>query len=382
MILRLPDYYKDFHCIAGKCKDSCCIGWEIDIDEETQVYYESVSGNFGKRLKENIVKDGEDVSFALKKGRCAFLNDQNLCDICIELGETALCEICLEYPRFTVEYGSVREKCLGLSCEEAGRLIFEKDQPMKIEEMDITEQFEWKDDSEEYEDEQEMSESQYSHLEMARNYIIKVLQTREYPILERAKFSLTFANEVQNSINEGNFERIEALRNEFPIEKMGTMEWKTDWEERFSLYGQRMEVYETLELLDEEWERVVKEMKQAFKDAQSYEKLHKALEDGYERKEIEYEHLLVYYVFRYGMKAVYDSDFLEKVKFSMMSFLVIRDMDAVSYRKEGRFSLEQRIDMARIYSKEVEHSEDNLRMLSEACVFDEVFSTKSIQTCL
>ena len=341
-----------------------------------------MSGNFGKRLKENIVKDGEDVSFALKKGRCAFLNDQNLCDICIELGETALCEICLEYPRFTVEYGSVREKCLGLSCEEAGRLIFEKDQPMKIEEMDITEQFEWKDDSEEYEDEQEMSESQYSHLEMARNYIIKVLQTREYPILERAKFSLTFANEVQNSINEGNFEGIEALRDEFPIEKMGTMEWKTDWEERFSLYRQRMEVYETLELLDEEWDRAVKEMKQVFKDAQSYEKLHKALEDGYERKEIEYEHLLVYYVFRYGMKAVYDSDFLEKVKFSMISFLVIRDMDAVSYRKEGRFSLEQRIDMARIYSKEVEHSEDNLRMLSEACVFDEVFSTKSIQTCL
>ena len=28
----IPDYYKDFQCIADKCKDSCCIGWEIMID--------------------------------------------------------------------------------------------------------------------------------------------------------------------------------------------------------------------------------------------------------------------------------------------------------------------------------------------------------------
>ena len=35
MILRVPFYYKEFHCIADACKDSCCIGWEIDIDEET-----------------------------------------------------------------------------------------------------------------------------------------------------------------------------------------------------------------------------------------------------------------------------------------------------------------------------------------------------------
>mgnify|MGYP006874698003 CR=1 FL=1 len=30
-----PDYYKEFKCIAGECRHSCCIGWEIDIDEET-----------------------------------------------------------------------------------------------------------------------------------------------------------------------------------------------------------------------------------------------------------------------------------------------------------------------------------------------------------
>ena len=35
MKLRIPSYYEEFSCIADKCKDNCCIGWEIDIDEET-----------------------------------------------------------------------------------------------------------------------------------------------------------------------------------------------------------------------------------------------------------------------------------------------------------------------------------------------------------
>ena len=34
MKLFAPEYYKQFKCIADKCTHSCCIGWEIDIDEE------------------------------------------------------------------------------------------------------------------------------------------------------------------------------------------------------------------------------------------------------------------------------------------------------------------------------------------------------------
>ena len=49
-----PDYYDKFRCIASKCKHNCCIGWEIDIDENTLSYYNSVTGDFSKRLKDNI----------------------------------------------------------------------------------------------------------------------------------------------------------------------------------------------------------------------------------------------------------------------------------------------------------------------------------------
>lgn len=50
MTVTVPSYYKDFKCIANKCRHSCCIGWEIDIDDETFDFYKSVKGDFGKNL--------------------------------------------------------------------------------------------------------------------------------------------------------------------------------------------------------------------------------------------------------------------------------------------------------------------------------------------
>ena len=93
MILRVPEYYEKFSCIASRCKDSCCAGWEIDIDEDSYAYYNSVEGKFGKRLKESMYEadpddDGGGYRFKLKgKKRCAMLNDHNLCDLYTALGE-------------------------------------------------------------------------------------------------------------------------------------------------------------------------------------------------------------------------------------------------------------------------------------------------------
>ena len=50
MIIRKPDYYDRFHCIAGACSDSCCIGWEIDVDEERREQYRKETGEIGQRL--------------------------------------------------------------------------------------------------------------------------------------------------------------------------------------------------------------------------------------------------------------------------------------------------------------------------------------------
>ena len=33
MKIRVPEYYKDFACIGGTCIDTCCAGWEVDVDK-------------------------------------------------------------------------------------------------------------------------------------------------------------------------------------------------------------------------------------------------------------------------------------------------------------------------------------------------------------
>lgn len=68
MKLVKPSYYKEFKCIAGACTDTCCAGWEVDVDPKSYKYYKSVKGAFGKRLKSVMIpqEDG-GCSFKLKE---------------------------------------------------------------------------------------------------------------------------------------------------------------------------------------------------------------------------------------------------------------------------------------------------------------------------
>lgn len=126
-----PDYYPKFHCIAGRCRHSCCIGWEIDIDEDTLDLYSSIGGGFGRRLK-NSIEDGEAPHFRLSGDeRCPFLTSDGLCDIILTLGEDALCQICADHPRFRSYFSDRVEMGLGLCCEAAAKLILTEPGPMK-----------------------------------------------------------------------------------------------------------------------------------------------------------------------------------------------------------------------------------------------------------
>ena len=46
----IPSYYRNFQCIAQKCKDNCCIGWDIMIDRQSYEQYQKVATPFKKRL--------------------------------------------------------------------------------------------------------------------------------------------------------------------------------------------------------------------------------------------------------------------------------------------------------------------------------------------
>ncbi|MBQ9735963.1 MAG: flagellin lysine-N-methylase [Clostridia bacterium] len=129
MKLFAPSYYQKFKCIADRCQNSCCIGWEIDVDEGTYGRYAKSEAPYAKNILRSIEAGEEGTKhFRLASGeRCPHLDARGLCRIISQMGEAYLCEICREHPRFYHDTKSGKEVGLGMACEEACRLILTED---------------------------------------------------------------------------------------------------------------------------------------------------------------------------------------------------------------------------------------------------------------
>ena len=46
-----PSFFDQFKCIGSACTDTCCAGWEIEVDETTAEGYLTEKGAFGDRLR-------------------------------------------------------------------------------------------------------------------------------------------------------------------------------------------------------------------------------------------------------------------------------------------------------------------------------------------
>ena len=375
MKLRVPDYYSEFSCIADKCKDSCCIGWEIDIDEDTHDYYRHIEGAFGEKLRKNmyITEDG-DYSFRLKEhGRCPFLNSKNLCDICIELGEEALSEVCTEYPRFAIEYEDVLQKCLSLSCEEVGRILFTRDEPVKYVEMELPGAGDFYDT---YEHDENLYENKIefvehinpTFMEQVQDVMLDILENRSKSIWDRMQDYLSFAQTVQEAINKGDeLGLIEDYKTQALNQNKKLSDYLS-WND-FAGFSARFSIFENMETLDAEWDNAKKEIRNTLTEDSYSEKLQDFMESK-DMLEKDYEHLMTYFTFRYMLNSVYDSNVISYARLAVLFTLMIRDMDVVRYHLNGKnYTLSDRIDVARIFSKEVEHSEDNVEYAREEIMF-------------
>lgn len=123
MKLYAPKYYTSFACVADRCRHTCCVGWEIDVDADTLQRYRSLNTDYGKTIVASIAEQ-DTPHFRLCEGeRCPHLNKAGLCRIIMELGEDYLCDICREHPRFYNDSPCGKEVGLGMACQEACRLI-------------------------------------------------------------------------------------------------------------------------------------------------------------------------------------------------------------------------------------------------------------------
>ncbi len=330
-----PAHYALFHCLAGACPDTCCVGWEVVVDEKSARRYRGVGGALGDRLRAALETTDGEYSFHLNDGRCPFLNGENLCDIHAALGGGALCRTCRLFPRFYHDYGAVREVGLSLSCPEAARLI-----------MDAARMtFETREDASLEVEPNDIDAALYLKLRALRHELIALAQNRAYSISERMALCLQVAAEAQKRLNAGaetqslcaacrdaGFcrEKLEEARRITAGGRSAGLIWR-DWLNDLS----------ALERLTDRWGGVL---------AGAYAASGAAGPDG------EYENLLVYYLYRYFLESVFDGAAYRSVKLAVLSVALIRRLHCA----EKGADKARRIELARLYSREIEHSQDNL----------------------
>ena len=122
MELYAPAYYKRFTCIADRCEHNCCIGWEIDIDENTLDKYKKLRSDYGAVIRSSVSTEDTPHFKLGDHDRCPHLDERGLCKIIVNEGDAYLCDICRQHPRF-YNYTSVAEVGLGMSCREAAGII-------------------------------------------------------------------------------------------------------------------------------------------------------------------------------------------------------------------------------------------------------------------
>ena len=350
-----PSFFDQYKCIGSACTDTCCAGWEIEVDETTAQGYLAEKGAFGDRLRREIGSEPGEYFFKLKNNRCPFLNKENLCDIFINLGEDRLCDICREHPRFYNWFGDYTEVGLGLCCEEAERLLFSDSKPLTFVEEVHTDASDLLDDESE-ECEQMLEE---------RKAIFTILQNRKKNIgarLKRLLLQLPYADEM--------------LLLTVPI-----LEWddpesipKLDYNAKPSTNTLKssalflIRFFGGMESLDETWPSMMKELEQNIDSLIDVDKAAEFIQfmKG-ENRLYEYEHIAVYLVYRYYPEILFDGQIEAKILFAAASICLLFLMDLQCFQENGVYTQQDRIELVRRFSKEIEYCPENMERFEKCC---------------
>lgn len=391
MLYIIPDYYKEFECIADKCEDTCCAGWQIVIDKKTLKKYRKIKGNFRKQILKNV--DWFQGTFKQDKDkRCAFLNEKNLCDLYLSQGEEGFCKTCREYPRHTEEFEGVREVTLSISCPEVARILMNRKEPVTFLSYE-------KEGEEEFED---FDPFFYSILEDARKEMIAILQSRDLIIADRILLILGMAHDMQGRMNRQEMFDCSDVIHKYTTDKalqfVKNYQQKSNRKQAEPEFAHTMfqHLYE-LELLREEWGILLKETEDLlYRDKESYGKMKEEFQNYLKTMEVsekqnnkeangntisenEYldintkinisihlEQLLVYFLFTYFPGAVYDGEIYAKVQLAVYCVWMIWEIWMARWLKnEKNLDLEEMTELVYRFSREVEHSDLNLREIEK-----------------
>lgn len=340
MKLVLPEYYKKFKCIAEKCTDNCCkSGWEIDIDDTHSNIYKNTKGIFGDILRENITTTTPPHFKLNKNHTCPFLNEKNLCDIILTLGEENLCQICTEHPRYYEWFDGIKEGGIGLCCEEAARIILQENTNFKTYQIEINNE-----DCDEY------NKILYNYLSSARIKIIEYLNNSTQTLSAKIKNILWYAYTLQQNINCEFYddEDIIDVQNIDYYNPNSILEFLTN----------------NMEVFNPTWKT----------------KLHKLIDFNINNSHIfstfvdnnveisnYLKNICIYFVWRYFLKSVYDEDAFSKIGLMAVSVLIIENLIYRAYMQNSTIDLNIIIKAVTEYSQEIEYCNENVFKIYDSC---------------
>ena len=414
MQFTFPNYYKEFSCIAGACPDTCCAGWQILIDDKTLKKYQHFKGPFRNRLHNDI--DWKEHVFRQYDRRCAFLNEDNLCDIYTEAGPKMFCKTCRNYPRHIEEFEGLREISLSLSCPEAARILLSQKDKVNF----ITREKETREEV--YDD---FDYLLFTALMDTRDMLIAIIQDRTIPMQKRLWKILAIAHDFQLCIDKNELFKWEDMRkrhkdsgygeefcnkihfkmNQYKKENTANPSEKTNITNASDVadisgcpdYSCKMK-----ELFQQMWQTIVPAMevlRPGWRDFlnESLTPLYTEISDDpsakvslypYQKSEFDYyypdwqiqeEQLLVYWIYTYFCGAVYDDEIFAKVKMAVVCTLFIHELSVGIYLKNNRqFSLEEQIQICYQFSRELEHSDLNLNKFEELMSENKIFSFENL----
>jgi len=325
MLIAKPDYFDCFRCIAGDCPDSCCKEWTVQVDEVSAETYRSLPGELGDRLREVLTIEDNETVMTIIDGRCPMWRIDGLCRIQAELGEAALCKTCREFPRLTHDYGDFVELGLELSCPEAAKFILNADSPGII----ITEAAGG--------EEPEYDTEAMNILKATRETALDLLFDPSHTVPEALALFLLYGYQAQSELDGEEslpFQPETALKSIQDFLKPG------DSKEMVAFFS-------GLELLTPDWEILLQTLSPA-----PWSKHHRALAG--------------YLTQRYWLQAVSDYDLYCRVKFIVISCLLIQHLGGDIFRT------------AQLFSKEIENNIDNVEAILDAAYSHPAFTDDRI----
>lgn len=367
MIFTRPDYYDSFKCVADKCPDTCCAGWQIVIDEESMKKYKNIKGDYVWKVMAAV--DWESGCFRQDNAkRCAFLNPDNLCDLYTNAGESSLCKTCREYPRHTEEFEDVREITLSASCPIVARMLLERKTPVTFvteEDTNIEETLEF----------EEFDPFLYSVIEDGRAAMLGILQDRTIPMTERMLLVLGMAHDMQRRINHSDLFSCNQVIAKYQGEKARAyiksyLKGKDIVEEENLVTDVFPLLYE-LETLREEWDDLLHKSQENLLFSTESPYANKKLDferwkNGNSDVEIQIEQIMVYFLYTYFPGSVYDGQLFAKAQMAVYCTWMIELLWMARWLENGRnLNLDEKTELFYRFCREIEHSDENLEKLDK-----------------